>query len=552
MLEHALKYREAGFSVIPIKPDFDPVEQKFSKKPYTNWKAYQRTLPTEDEIRSWWAKWPNAMIGIVTGEITNIYAIDCDTEDAYQKIQEFAPDSFLTPTVTTPRGGKHLWVKCSNGKCITTASGVMPSVDTRGEGGYIIAPPSKNEHGQVYQWLDGLSLNDLEPADIPVSILNNINISLYRDVTKSGEHSVTGVTKRYIWDAGTRDDNLYYVAQCLKDCGAEYDYISQVLRAVILSWGEVNEKWVAEKIQSAVNHLARKERNWQEDVDRYILVTDGTFSVTDCYHTLQAVTKLDKGAVRIALNRRKDKTIQKVGTKDGVYTKIAQDIDFITFDDREEEPYLVKLPMRLGDLVNIHTGNIILVAGEYNAGKTTFLMNVLQANRNIFPIRYLSSEMDSGEFKSRFKGFGLPMSFWQPDEMLEYVRLKSTNDYHHCLRANALNVIDYLEFKESDYYLGATIMQQIHDVLGKGICIIGIQKKGGVRLPRSGDMVLEKPRLALTLSKYGGERDIIIAEILKAKDVRMGKCDGKKAKYEILDKGATFKELNSWCWGKIE
>jgi len=549
-LEAALHYSEHfKWSVIPLAAGTKIPTKGFSPIPF------RERIATQEEIEAWWKENPRYNIGIITGKLSNLFVVDHDKykpEYSEDEALKYIPDNIITPTARTPSGGEHQYFTFTGADGITIKAGFAPAMDYRGEGGYIVAPPSVNGNGKKYQWIEGLSINEIEPAGIPLSILNNINNSLYRDVTTSGEHSVTPVTKRYIWDAGTRDDNLYYVAQCLKDCGAEHDYISQALRAIILSWGEVNERWISEKIQSAVNHLARKERNWQEDVDRYISVTDGTFSVTDCYHTLQAVTKLDKGAVRIALSRRKGKTIQKVGSKDGVYTKIAQDIEFMVFDDREENPYPVILPMRLNDLVNIHSGNIILVAGEYNAGKTTFLMNVLQQNRNIFPIRYLSSEMDSGEFKGRFKGFNLPLSFWKPDDMLDYVRLRSTNDYHHCLRADALNIIDYLEFKESDYTLGATIMQQIHDVLGKGICIIGIQKKEGVRLPRSGDMVLEKPRLALTLSKYGGERDIIIAEILKGKDVRMGKCDGKKARFEILDKGATFKELNSWCWGDFE
>jgi hypothetical protein len=265
---------------------------------------------------------------------------------------------------------------------------------------------------------------------------------------------------------------------------------------------------------------------------------------------LQAVTKRDKGAVRIAISRRKDKTIQKVGTKDGVYVKMEQNLEFISFDDSLEDAYPVLLPMHLNDMVEISSGNIILIAGEYNAGKTTFLLNLLQKNKNRIPIRYLSSEMDSSEFKKRFRGFGLPLDFWKPDEMTDYVKLKVNNDYHCCLKPDGLNIIDYLEFRDSDYTLGAEIMRQIHDALGKGICVVGIQKKENTRLPRSGDLVLEKPRLAITLSKYGGEREFILAEILKAKMTRMGKCDGKKAIYEISDLGATLREEKSWGYWK--
>ncbi len=550
LLEAALYYTEHfKWSVIPLAAGTKIPPTGFSPIPF------RERIATREEIERWWKENPKYNVGIVTGKLSNLFVIDHDRhkpEYSEDEALKYIPDNIITPTCTTPNGGEHQYFLFVGTEGLTIKAGFAPAMDYRGEGGYVVAPPSVNGNGISYQWINGLDPDHLPLAVTPLSFINNI--SLYRGVTdlvKKTEQTVTPVTKRYIWEDGTRDDNLYYVAQCLKDCGTEDDYILQVLRAIILSWGETNEKWIEQKLKSAIHRLESKNRNWQEDVDRYIAVTDGTFSVTDCYHVLQAVTKQDKGAVRIALSRRKDKSIQKVGSKDGVYTKIDQKMEFIDFDERPLVPYPVELPLRLCDLVDTMTGNIILVAGEYNSGKTTFLMNCLQMNRNKLPIRYLSSEMDSDEFKLRFRGYGLPISFWKPDDMLDYVKLKKHNDYHHCLKPDGLNIIDYLEFKDADYSLGSEIIKDIHDALGGGICIVGIQKKEGVRLPRSGDMVLEKPRLAITLTKEGGERDIIIGEILKGKNVRMGKCDGKKARFEILDLGSTFKEINSWCYGEF-
>ncbi len=551
LLEAALQYAEMGYSVIPITPGD-------KKPPLIKWEPYQKEKASQEQIQSWWKQWPKANIGIVTGEISGFCVVDHDRyKSTYSEetALEYFPDRIVTPTATSPKNGLHMYFAWPGENIPGKAeAGGIPSVDFRCDGNYIIAPPSVNGNGKSYSWI--LDLRTTALVKLPGLYKDKINNSTYTRARGgdniNNEHIVTNVTNRYIWEDGTRDENLYYVAQCLKDCGTEDYYILQVLRAIIKSWGEENEKWIEAKIKSAADKLARKERNWQADTDRYIAVTDGSFSVTDCYHTLQAVTKQDKGAVRIALLRRKDKTIQKVGSKDGIYVKIDQQMEFIDFDEKELVPYPVELPLRLGDLVTTMSGNIILIAGEYNSGKTTFLMNCLQMNRNKLPIRYLSSEMDSDEFKLRFRGYGIPISFWKPDDLLDYVKLKKYNDYHHCLKPDGLNIIDYLEFKESDYSLGAEIIKDIHDALGNGICIVGIQKKEGVRLPRSGDMVLEKPRLAITLTKEGGEKDIIIGEILKGKNVRMGKCDGKKARFEILDLGSRFKELNSWCYGEFE
>ena len=58
----ALAYVEKyNFSIIPIKPE--------SKQPYIKWEEYKTHRATADDIRSWWDRWPAAMIGIVTGKI---------------------------------------------------------------------------------------------------------------------------------------------------------------------------------------------------------------------------------------------------------------------------------------------------------------------------------------------------------------------------------------------------------------------------------------------------------------------------------------------------
>ena len=97
-LSNALAYLNRGFSVIPVRPD---------KKPFIRWEAYQNRRPTEDEIRQWWTKWPNAMIGIVTGSISGIDIMDTDSQEADEELQSYLSDSFVCPTQRTPGGGKH-------------------------------------------------------------------------------------------------------------------------------------------------------------------------------------------------------------------------------------------------------------------------------------------------------------------------------------------------------------------------------------------------------------------------------------------------------------
>jgi putative DNA primase/helicase len=61
MLDEALRYSKMNLSVIPVGKD---------KRPLFSWKEYQDRLATEDEIKTWWTKYPEANIGIVTGKIS--------------------------------------------------------------------------------------------------------------------------------------------------------------------------------------------------------------------------------------------------------------------------------------------------------------------------------------------------------------------------------------------------------------------------------------------------------------------------------------------------
>jgi len=151
-LQTALDYAARNFSVIPIRPD---------KKPFIKWESKQKIKATPEEIHQWWGKWPGAMIGICTGEISGLFVIDCDTQEGYEAIQKLIPDSLILPIARTPRGGWHLYflypIKCK----LTIGAGIMPGVDIRGEGGYIIAPPSINADGKAYKWEYWLSLGEV-------------------------------------------------------------------------------------------------------------------------------------------------------------------------------------------------------------------------------------------------------------------------------------------------------------------------------------------------------------------------------------------------------
>lgn len=550
ILEAALAYRSKGFSVIPLVQGGKIPPKGFSPIPY------RERIASEDEVKSWWNENPNYNVGIITGKLSNLFVVDIDSDEGFANIQEYISDSIVTPTAETPRGGQHLFFKYPKESNLTIGAGAIPGTDFRGENGYVVASPSINGNGKGYSWVISPFDKNVEFADLPSLYIKKINSIIYGDVTNAENQEMSVLQSvTFNLNKGYRDQTLFHVAHCLIKGGASKHDTLNVLELIAKQCNPPFPKnEIVTKCNSAIDRADRKERNLSLEISDYIAVTNGWFSVTSCYTVLQLVTKKDRTSARVALNRLKDKgIIERHSSQDGLYRKIETEFNFITFDDDEapEVEYPVRLPLGINDLAEISQGNIILIAGEFNVGKTSFLLNILKSNKGKLPIRYITSEMSKSEFKKRFASFALPLSFWMQDEMTEYI--KKSSDFHTVIRPDALNIIDYMEFRDSDYTKGAEYLTQIHDKLTTGIAVVAVQKKEGLRMPRSGDMIVEKPRLAITLSKYNsnGEFPQGVAEILKCKMPKLGKVDGKKMRFELQRHGSQFNVLNDWGYLKL-
>jgi hypothetical protein len=165
-LSDALRYRDRGWSVIPICPH--------TKKPLIRWKVYQTRLPSEAEIRKWWKRFPNANVGIVTGAISSLLAVDLDGQAGIAYFKEMSRYFDLPPTAgyQTPRGGRRLLFQLPKGLHLKghswKDSKKKELVSFLLDGHYTLAPPSKLPDGD-YAWQEGLGLgpDDVGIADAP-------------------------------------------------------------------------------------------------------------------------------------------------------------------------------------------------------------------------------------------------------------------------------------------------------------------------------------------------------------------------------------------------
>ncbi len=108
---------------------------------------------TNDEVmlRGWLAKWPDANWGLATGAGSGIFVLDVDGAKGRESlIGRELPDG---PIVGTGRddGGQHHYFRNRPG--LRNRAAMAPGLDTRGEGGYVLIPPSVHKTGALYEWL---------------------------------------------------------------------------------------------------------------------------------------------------------------------------------------------------------------------------------------------------------------------------------------------------------------------------------------------------------------------------------------------------------------
>lgn len=195
--EAAKRYLARGWSVLPLRPR--------DKRPLIRWEFLKNERPSEHDIDEWFRRWPDANIGVVTGEISNLIVLDIDPKHGGDVTLERLEHRFgpLSATVeaVTGGGGRHLYFAHPGGFTRNRA-GLAQGIDLRGDGGYIVAPPSIHPSGHRYSWALGRTPDEITLAPLPRWLITPIrglrigrSLSDWRQLVVRGCRKVSGISR---------------------------------------------------------------------------------------------------------------------------------------------------------------------------------------------------------------------------------------------------------------------------------------------------------------------------------------------------------------------
>lgn len=206
-LKKALRFARRGWPVFPLR----------GKRPRVA-TGFHAATTDEDQIREWWRNWPDAGVGIPTGEASRLVVIDLDEggDKAFARLEQQHGDLPRTRRVETGGGGEHLYFLYPSGDLIRNSAGrIGPGIDVRGEGGYIVAPPSQHPRtGKRYRLID-----KSPPAPLPDWLLD-----LLRDPKRNGKPNNGKRTDDRIPE-GSRNASLARLAGAMRRHGSGDDEI---------------------------------------------------------------------------------------------------------------------------------------------------------------------------------------------------------------------------------------------------------------------------------------------------------------------------------------
>lgn len=177
VVTQAIRLAKFGFSIFPCKPDKSPLTKR----------GFKDSTSDLEQIESWWSHYPDALVGVATGEKSNIVVLDIDPRNGGDTwLEENIENIPQTLSYKTQSGGRHFVFKHPGGLIKSTANKIARGVDVRGDGGYAIFWPAAGYEANSIEvlaswpdWIDSATTENfipLPPEDLLASDIDSLAI----------------------------------------------------------------------------------------------------------------------------------------------------------------------------------------------------------------------------------------------------------------------------------------------------------------------------------------------------------------------------------------
>lgn len=285
--DFAKLYRSLGLQVVPAKT---PSEAKEWKRPVIKWKEHENDIVDQGTFDAWYG--PSGEhrsrqnMGAITGNASGrLIVIDLDIYKS-QYAQDWLNDLvdtynhggwLNTPTQKTGGGGLQIFLRCPDWYTPPTNK-TSVGIDVRGQGGFVMLPPSRHESGSNYAWVKSYEPWRVDIMEIPVWMIEAIDdvIAEYGGATTSATGpKVTTDTPEQTHNAfgaiidGREDYMRKLVWAKVVDLYRDFPSINQEIsdeecRAAFTQYEQAVRSRLAEPGVSNADLLEKEGRGWSE------------------------------------------------------------------------------------------------------------------------------------------------------------------------------------------------------------------------------------------------------------------------------------------------
>lgn len=306
------------------------------------------------------------------------------------------------------------------------------------------------------------------------------------------------------------------------------------------------------------------EKLTSEQLWAWIELEDEEFSLADLkkHHSVSPTSSNFNVYIKRFVEDRKIKRISR-----GVYRKIKK-VDAVKWSTKRNiQPIDFKFPVSYKDgsefgiekLVKIYPGDLIIIAGVSNKGKSTFVMNLLGENLFLLPkkSRLMGNEFAQadGKISPKFEErMGNMTAFdWEKDCEETFELFPVAHDYEDYIKTDALNYIDWIYLDENVFRVSG-ILEASKNRIGYGVLVAVLQKKTTTDHGEGGERTRFFADLEIRIDPFGDRESMLT--LGKVKAAQNGHyAEGRRWAFGIVDSGANFINIREVvkcksCWGK--